>query len=171
MKQEKRLPCVGGALACGFMASLLLVSCGADTGGSSVDLGSATAQVEHVERRMIQSFKAKDAAGLIRMYSDDVAVMLPNSKQLKGRAEVQKALTEMMADPAFGIEIVNEATAVAGSGDMAYTRGGYRVSHTDPQTRQPTTQPGYYLVVYRKGESGEWLVVEDISTPGAPDPR
>ena len=58
----------------------------------------------------------------------------------------------------------------ASSGDMAYTRGQYLMTMTDPATKQPDTSQGYYLTVWRKQDDGEWKAVEDFITPGPPLP-
>ena len=39
---------------------------------------------------------------------------------------------------------------------------------TDPETKQPRTDTGNYLTVWKKQSDGNWKAVEDFVVPGAP---
>ena len=41
-----------------------------------------------------------------------------------------------------------------------------QVNYTDPTTKQPKTENGSYLTVYRKAADGSWKAAEDFTTPG-----
>jgi ketosteroid isomerase-like protein len=55
---------------------------------------------------------------------------------------------------------------VAASGDLAYTRGHYSMTMTDPVSRKPAASGGSYLTVWRRQADGGWKAVEDFVTPG-----
>jgi ketosteroid isomerase-like protein len=49
---------------------------------------------------------------------------------------------------------------------LAYARGSFKVSFTNPQTKQVQSVGGAYLQIFRKREDGRWEIVEDISSAG-----
>jgi ketosteroid isomerase-like protein len=57
---------------------------------------------------------------------------------------------------------------VAGSGDLAYSRGTYTMTMTDPKTKKPVTDHGSYVTDYRKQPDGSWKAVADIVTSEVP---
>jgi len=123
--------------------------------------------VEQAEEAVLAAFQAKDAERLATHYSEDATVMLAGQDPAKGRQAIAESLGGFMKDENFSIDFSNDATQVAASGDLAYTRGSYTVSYTHPQTKQKATERGSYVSVFKKGGDGEWKVVEDIATPGA----
>lgn len=137
----------------------------ATTAEGTADAG-ASAAVEKAEQELLAAFKAKDANRLSASYADDATVMLPNQQAVKGRQAISQFTAEMLKDPNFSIDFSNDQTRVASSGDLAYTRGTYTVSYTDPRTKQKTTERGSYVTVLTKQEDGTWKVLEDIVSPG-----
>jgi ketosteroid isomerase-like protein len=59
---------------------------------------------------------------------------------------------------------------VAKGGDIAYSQGTYVITMPDPKTKKETVEHGTYVTVYKKQADGTWKAVEDINTPGAPEP-
>ena len=57
---------------------------------------------------------------------------------------------------------------VASSGDLAYTRGAYTMTATDPATKKPMNDHGSYVTTYRKQADGSWKAVMDIATSEVP---
>ena len=53
-------------------------------------------------------------------------------------------------------------------GRAGITRGHYAIDTIDPATKQPRTDTGSYLTVWKKQADGSWKAVEDFVTPGAP---
>ena len=115
--------------------------------------------------RWLQLVKAKDAAGIAQLYTEDGAVMPPNAPIGKGRAAIQQTWASMMATPGFGLSIVPEQILVSSSGDMALDRGTYRLTVAPGGTTQ--TDTGKYVVVWRKIGS-EWKAVADIFNSDLP---
>jgi ketosteroid isomerase-like protein len=70
------------------------------------------------------------------------------------------------ADPVLKVEFASDRIQVAASGDLAYTRGHYTMTMTDPATRKPAAGSGSYLTVWKKQPDGGWKAVEDFVTPG-----
>ena len=45
---------------------------------------------------------------------------------------------------------------------LAYRRGAFKITYTNPQTKQAENGAGTYLTVFRKQADGSWKVVEDF---------
>jgi ketosteroid isomerase-like protein len=133
---------------------------------AKVDLAAEEAAVRKVEGEMLAAFKAKDSAKLGTYYAEDAVASMPGRAAASGRAAIGKLVAEDMKDPAFAIDFANAKTAVAASGDLAYTRGTFRVAFTDPQTKKPGEMIGNYVTVFGKQSDGSWKAVEDIASQG-----
>jgi uncharacterized protein (TIGR02246 family) len=126
--------------------------------------GAAADAVKQAEQAMLAGWKAKDAAKVAGLYAEDAVVAVPGMPAAKGRDAIAKDIAADLKDPAFSIDFANEATEVAASGELAYTRGTFRVGFTDPATKRPTTQTGNYVTVFQKGSDGSWKAVADYAT-------
>jgi uncharacterized protein (TIGR02246 family) len=113
-------------------------------------------------------YKAKDAAKLAAHYAPDATLMSPGAAPATGSEAVLKDLTAMTSDPALSLSFEADKVDVAASGDLAYTRGHFTMTATDPATKKVGTTTGSYVTVYKKQADGSWKAVEDIVTPGAP---
>ena len=132
---------------------------------AAVDSGADEQAIRgHVER-WGQLVKAKDAASIAGLYTEDGAVMPPNAPIGKGRAAIEQTWAAMMATPGFDLTILPEQVLVSSSGDMALDRGTYRLTVTPGGTAQ--TDTGKYVVVWRK-VGGEWKAAADIFNSDLP---
>ena len=139
---------------------------GAANASANAGAGDAKAAVEQVEQAVLEAFQAKDLNRLAGYYGEDATVMMAGQAPAKGGEEIKKSLAGFMSDPNFSLSFDNESTRIAGSGDLAYTRGTYTVSYTNPQTKQKQSERGSYVSVFEKAADGSWKIIEDIATPG-----
>ncbi|WP_369026728.1 SgcJ/EcaC family oxidoreductase [Qipengyuania sp. RANM35] len=115
--------------------------------------------------RWLDLIKAKDAAAIAQMYTEDGAFMPPNAPIGKGHAAIEQNWAGMMATPGFDLNFAPEAIIVSSSGDMALDRGTYRLTVAPDGKEQVDT--GKYVVVWRKVE-GEWKAAADIINSDLP---
>jgi uncharacterized protein (TIGR02246 family) len=119
-----------------------------------------------VQAELIAAFKARDPALIARLYADDATFVTPGRKPIAGRNAVAEVVAEDLKDPGFSLNLLGQATGLAASGDLAYARGTFEASFTDPQTKQVQSVGGTYLQIFRKREDGSWEILEDVSSPG-----
>ena len=135
---------------------------------TKVDTASEEAAIRSKEAGWMDAYGKRDANALAAEYADDAALANPGSA-LATTSEARKAiLNGVAADPAFKVDFASDRIIVANSGELASSRGHYTMTYTDPGTKQPKSESGSYLTVYRKQADGSWKAVEDFITPGAP---
>jgi len=114
------------------------------------------------EKQWNQDFAAKDVAKLAGHYSEDAVLMTPGEPPASGKAAIQKRIEDLVKDPALSLQFQAAAVDVASSGDLAFSRGTYTMTMTDPGTKKPMTDHGSYVTDYRKQSDGSWKAVGDI---------
>ena len=157
------------------VAALLLTACqagekpandAADVNSTAaVDTGADEQAIRGHVARWLQLVKAKDAAGIADLYTEDGAVMPPNAPISKGRKAIQQTWESMMQTPGFDLTFVPEQIIVSSSGDMALDRGTYSLTIAPNGAKQ--TDTGKYVVVWRK-IGGEWKAAADILNSDLP---
>ena len=124
--------------------------------------GAVTAAIKADEKKWNDEFKAKDSEALVGHYTDDAFFVAPGVKA-NGSMELRKAYAEAVTDPNFQIQFASDRIDVAGSGDIAYSRGHFEEKYTDPKTRQVMGDSGSYITVYKKQQDGSWKAQEDFA--------
>ena len=157
------------------VAALLLPACqaGEKPANNSADVNSTAAVDTGADEQAIrgqvdqwlQLVKAKDAAAIAALYTEDGAVMPSNGPIGKGHDAIQKTWASMMGTPGFDLTFTPEQIIVSSSGDMALDRGTYRLTIAPKGTAQ--TDTGKYVVVWRK-IGGEWKAAADIFNSDLP---
>ncbi|MGD9810260.1 MAG: SgcJ/EcaC family oxidoreductase [Sphingobium sp.] len=133
--------------------------------GAAVDAGADERAIRGQVDQWHKLIKAKDAAGIAGLYTEDGAVMPPNSPIGKGHSAIQQTWASMLKIPGFDLTIIPEQIVVSSSGDMALDRGTYRLTVTPDGTTQ--TDTGKYVVVWRK-VGGDWKAAADIFNSDIP---
>ena len=147
-------------------ASAVLSAC--QQGAEPADTAQIEAQIKENETRWNHAYAKRDAAALATMYADDAAIANPDSELVSGKQAIAEAVQGFASDPNLRVEFRSDRVQVAASGDLAYTRGRYTMTMTNPATKAPLTTKGNYLTVWRKQADGSWKAVEDFVTTGAP---
>ena len=123
---------------------------------------SATDAVDRSAQELLAALLAKDPTKANSYYAPDAVIATPGRPAAKDGPAVSKAVRTDTDDPNFKMSLSNEKTEVAGSRDLAYRRGTFTITFTNPQTKQAENAEGTYLTVFRKQADGSWKVVEDF---------
>jgi len=112
------------------------------------------------------AWTTKDMDKIVAQYASDATLVIANAPVARGPQEIRGVLTELFKDPLAKVSL--EITTSDVSGNLGYLRGNYTLNVTDPKTKQPITEKGTSLMVYKKQPDGAWKVVEDFNAPGPP---
>jgi len=147
-------------------AGAMLAITGCQQAPAKVDTAAIEKQLKEGETRWNQAYAQRDAAALAGAYADDAALANPGAPLVSGKEAIRKETAAFAADPNLRVQFASDRIQVAASGDLAYTRGHYSLTMTDPASRKPSTSTGNYLTVWKKQQDGAWKAVEDFITPG-----
>jgi uncharacterized protein (TIGR02246 family) len=150
-------------------AAALALSLGAcekydNKAGANADPGAVKNAIKADEKKWNQQVKAKDINGLASHYADDAQFVAPGMAPADGSTAIRQFYANALTDPAIDVHIESDKIDVAGSGDMAYSRGHYTEKYTDKKTGKVMSDKGSYLTVYKKQPDGSWKMVEDFAT-------
>jgi len=154
-------------------AALALVAggCQKQAAAGGGDAESARKAIQADEKSWNEQFKSNDTEGLVGHYSDDAFFVAPGVTA-DGSTAIRKAYAAAHTDQNFSLRFASDKIDVAGSGDLAYSRGHFSEKYTDPKTGKVMTDSGSYITVYKKQQDGSWKAVEDFAAadPGSAKP-
>lgn len=146
------------------IAAALLSAC--DAAPKNADTAAIEQQILAKEEEWNRAYAQRNAEALAGFFADDAAMAAPGEQLIRGKDNVRQATAAMASDPNLKLSFRANRVQVAGSGDLAYSRGQYMLTATDPKSKQPQSSRGYYLTVWQKQGDGNWKAVEDFITPG-----
>lgn len=132
------------------------------------DTAAIEAQLRSGETQWVADWASHDVNRIVSHYAADGTLIAPGMARMTGADQIRAGVTQLVADPNFELRFTLDKVDVAGSGDLAYTRGTFSIRTTDPATHQANTESGNYVTTYRRQDDGTWKAVDDISSPGAP---
>lgn len=123
-------------------------------------------ELMHWQSGLVEALEAKDGARVATYYADDAVLITPGRTPLEGREAIAQMFEQDMRDVGFSLHLADQRTEMSSAGDMGYTRGTFRASFTNSQTRNIESIGGDYVQVFRRQHDGRWNVVQDIASPG-----
>ena len=135
-------------------------------GRHHADTAKITADIKAQEAQWQKDYADHNAEGLASHYADDAALINPGTPVVIGEDAIRKETASFAADPNLKVDFASDRVQVAATGDLAYSRGHYSMTYTDPGTKKPAAGSGSYLTVYQKQADGSWKAVEDFTTTG-----
>jgi uncharacterized protein (TIGR02246 family) len=116
----------------------------------------------------VKDWAGKDAERIAAHYTDDGNLMVPNAPMMAGKDAIAKGMKEALADPNWSLALQPVQVDVSRSGDVAYTRGTYILTATDPASKKVATEKGRFITIFRKRPDGSWKAEQDISNAESP---
>jgi ketosteroid isomerase-like protein len=124
--------------------------------------------VKDTEAQWLKDTALKDPARFASYYAEDALVLSPHMALVAGKNKIQAGLSTLMADPNFALTFHSDRVEAAKGGDFVYTVGSYARTVSDPNSKQPVTDKGHYLTVWKKQADGNWKVVSDMDNSELP---
>src|SRR5439155_8419121 len=131
---------------------------------------ASAAELRHyadsLQKRYIEAATKGDVAALSGFYTNDAIVLAPNAKAVHGRAEIDKANTQMFSTTKVtALKLSTEDVQVAG--DLGVETGAYEQTLT-PKTGKPMHDVGKYIVVRKRQADGSWKLFREIYNTDLP---
>lgn len=114
--------------------------------------------IEQVNSQFVEAFKAGDAATIASLYTDTAKLLPPDATEIAGRDAIQNLWQSWIDDGLKDLTL--EAIEVESSGDLAYEIGQFSLQ-APAENNAMVTATGNYLVVWKRGEEGDWRLHVD----------
>jgi len=124
------------------------------------------AAIEKLEADWVATIQAKDLDKWVTFYAEDGAILIPNAPPVMGRENIRAMLAPVLTDPNYSYTF--RPAKIEASGDLAYSRGMYAATRTDRKTKEPVSDQGKYITVYRRQVNGSWKAVQDMASSDLP---
>ncbi len=142
----------------GIAAALGLGACWASPPEKQVDLPAEATAVHRLNASFNAAIQRQDLAGVTRLYTPD-AVLLWQSDPRQTGPEIRQAWAQAFGLAGFALRIRSTRIIVAQAGDLALDEGTLELQLPGP--KGVVTQPGKYLVVWKKLPEG-WRILYDV---------
>lgn len=146
-----------------------MTACNQTPPPAPADTRAADAQaIRDDEAAWVKDWNSKNIDSITSHYASDAVLYINNMPAMNGVPAIKAGMTGMIADPNLSLSFQASAVEVAKAGDLAYSRGVYTLTVTDPKTKKKIQEKGKYVTVYAKQSDGSWKAVADIDNPDAP---
>lgn len=131
-----------------------------------VDAADDIAAIKTARDAFMAAYEQGDAEAIGRLYTED-AISEPNHQPtLAGREAIVNSLRTLFEQVEVKPVLTPDETKTLGN--VGLDRGHYTVTVTPKAGASPTTAEGRYLVIFRKGEDGQWRVWRDMDNGRMP---
>ena len=134
------------------------------------DPAAVEKELRAIETQWNADYNSRNVDEVMSHYAEDAALAMPGAPLVAASESRRNAIAQFLSDPTLKHSFESDRVQVAKSGDLAYTRGHFTMQGTDPATKQPRTESGNYLTVWKQQSDGSWKAVEDFVVPGGPAP-
>jgi ketosteroid isomerase-like protein len=132
---------------------------------SAADLQSAEHDVDAVEAQWNADLAARDAAKVTAHYfAQGFWLSEPGLPAVHDAAGLQARFATALADPNFSLVYSPQVTGVSSSDSLAYTRGDFTETLTDPASQRKTTVRGAYVTIYVATGLHTWQASEHFAS-------
>ena len=133
---------------------------------AKVDIAAEEQAIRAKESAWMDAYNKHDGNALASQYEDNAGLASYGMALMTDSSARGAFLKGFASDPALKVDFASDRIIIAASGELASSRGHYTMTFTDPATKEPRTETGSYLTVYRKAADGSWKAIEDFTTPG-----
>jgi ketosteroid isomerase-like protein len=155
-----------------LLIAVALVVCSAATARAQTPAGADSAEVPAAARAQIDSANAewlsalrrRDAGAIVARYADSASVVMGNGQSVRGRAAIERAIGESVAQmPAVaGGKLVQEGLVRSGPLLYEWGRGELELGASG---ETPVRVVARYLTVWEAGADGRWRIIRNLTLP------
>jgi uncharacterized protein (TIGR02246 family) len=144
---------------------VLLYTTTAGAAGSGGDVEEARKGIDATNAKYRQAVQKGEAAAIAELYTPDAIVMPNDAPIVRGRKGIEEMWKEVFA--AGAKDLVLKTITVERNGEVAW-EVGEATFKSEPPGGKPVDEATKYLVVWKLGGDGTWLLDRDIWNRNAP---
>jgi len=140
---------------------------GKSAAGASRRAASVAEELGKIRDEWAREMHAKQLDQVVALYAPDAVFLPPTGNRISGQAAIRalfKGIMEAVTSDLHFHSIVTES-----SGDLAYDSGDWTETLTPVAGGPGKDFQGNYVIVFRRGSDGHWLIVEHVWTVVSPD--
>src|SRR5262245_20102086 len=116
-------------------------------------------EIEGLNRRLEELFRAGDLLGVADLYADDAVLIDERGRRTTGREDIDAAWSAIESPIEWSLEL----RRLHGSDALAYENGTSLL--TTRQNGERVTAASHYLFLWRRDANGEWRIQLDARWP------
>lgn len=165
-------PIVHRCIAAALMLAPL-AACGLPSGQtaqkaeSAVDKAAIANQIKDIVKDVVTAFNAGDAEKAAGFNAPDFIQMFHGQPNADNASNLENARSQL-ADPAAKLAVSDEKVEVSEDGDMAVYTSSYLYDFTDPATNDAVTEPGNWVMIFRRQSDGSMKIYREIISDTPP---
>ncbi len=137
------------------LSLMLLALAGCAPAGPQADIAADKATIEKLYPAWVETVNSRDLEAWASFLAPDARFQPPNQSALKTHEEIINLYKAVFEDPRFVLDCHQEQVVVAGSGDIAWSRGTCDGTFTGPDGEAASIK-NKWLKVWQKQPDGEW---------------
>jgi len=134
---------------------------------SAVDKAAIANQVKGIAKDVVTAFNAGEAEKAVGFNAPDFIQMFHGQPNADNAANLENARSQL-ADPAAKLVVSDEKVEVSERGDMAVYTSSYLYDFTDPASNAPVTEPGNWVMIFRRQADGSMKIYREIISDTPP---
>jgi uncharacterized protein (TIGR02246 family) len=128
-------------------------------GGTETDY----AAIDEIEVQWQAAYGARDFEALADLYTEDGWVMARRRPAMRGREEIRDFFASVAEDTKLAVTFDVEEMEVIGR--YAWNVARFALTYQSMSGGDPVHDFGRALIVYKKGDDGQWRIHRDMDTP------
>lgn len=129
-------------------------------------LSPAANEVARARDQWAKYLNAKQLGPLMALYSPEAALLQPSGERVNGAPSIRALTAKLWQSISPDISLHGVTTKV--SCDLAYDSGDFHETVTSVSGGAKQQLHGQYLMVFKRGSHGGWLIVEQVWTGTEP---
>lgn len=146
----------------GLLAACLIVSASASGPAQKPASLTAVAEIEAVKVQLANALHAKQLDEIPLLYAPDGSFLTRTTGRVTGRPAIRELFEKVLNS--YSSNITLKSLRVEHSDDLAYDSGDFEETVTSISNGKQYQVKGNYLMVFRRGPGGTWLIVEQVMT-------
>ncbi len=151
-------------------AVLTLAACGSKPAPPMDERAVQESVIRSADQECLQAVQSKTAEKVITCYTPQALWWVPGMPPAKGQDAILAAWRKFFLQSDFSMSWHTTQVVAARSGEIGYSIYDYRLTARLGPSKQPTTEHGTGLAIWKRQLDGKWKMAADMLSP-SPTPQ